>query len=129
MPHMPDVPDSLAALQSQRAGLLRKISELSEFRPGSITTTTCAVAIPVVVVITPTPFVLRLSPSKRPMAGQGQKSLRCPPLKQGRLWEEPTEEIGPTSESVGILAASGGEDVKKRTARRCESFVSPGGTR
>ena len=108
MPHMPDVPDSLAALQSQRAGLLRKISELSEFRPGSITTTTCAVAIPVVVVITPTPFVLRLSPSKRPMAGQGQKSLRCPPLKQGRLWEEPTEEIGPTSDSVGILAVCGG---------------------
>src|ERR1700685_955133 len=42
------------------------------------------------------------------MAGLGQKSLRCPPLKQGRLWEEPTEEIGPTSDSVGILAACGG---------------------
>jgi hypothetical protein len=28
------------------------------------------------------------------------------------LWEEPTEEIGPTSDSVGILAACGGEDVK-----------------
>jgi hypothetical protein len=30
----------------------------------------------------------------------------------GRLWEEPTEEIGPTSDSVGILAVCGGEDVK-----------------
>jgi len=40
MPHMPDVPDSLAAFESQRAGLLRKISELSEFRPGSTTNTT-----------------------------------------------------------------------------------------
>jgi len=40
------------------------------------------------------------------------KPLRCPPLKQGRLWEEPTEEIGPTSDSVGILAVCGGEDVK-----------------
>jgi hypothetical protein len=40
MPHMPDVPDSLAALESQKAGLVRKISELSDFRPGSITTTT-----------------------------------------------------------------------------------------
>jgi len=49
------------------------------------------------------------------MAGQGQKSLRCPPLKQGRLWEEPTEEIGPTSDSVGILAVCGGEDVKGRS--------------
>jgi hypothetical protein len=40
MPHMPDVPDSLAALESQRAALLRKISQLSDFRPGSVTTTT-----------------------------------------------------------------------------------------
>jgi hypothetical protein len=29
-----------------------------------------------------------------------------------RWWEEPTEETGPTSGSVGILAARGGEDVK-----------------
>ena len=53
----------------------------------------------------------RILASTRPMAGQGQKPLRCPPLKQGRLWEEPTEEIGPTSDSVGILAVCGGEDV------------------
>jgi len=33
-----------------------------------------------------------------------------------RLWEEPTEETGPTSGSVGILAACGGEDVKDRLA-------------
>ena len=42
------------------------------------------------------------------------KPLCCPPLKQGRLWEEPTEEIGPTSDSVGILAGCGGEDVKSK---------------
>jgi hypothetical protein len=29
-----------------------------------------------------------------------------------RLWEEPTEETGPKSGSLGILAAFGGEDVK-----------------
>jgi hypothetical protein len=46
-------------------------------------------------------------------AGPKVKPLRCPPLKQGRLWEEPTEEIGPTSDSVGILAACGGEDVNE----------------
>jgi hypothetical protein len=40
MRHMPDVPDSLASLEGQKAGLLRKISELGEFRPDSITTTT-----------------------------------------------------------------------------------------
>jgi hypothetical protein len=40
MPDMPDVPDSLASLEDQKAGLLRRISELSEFRPGSITATT-----------------------------------------------------------------------------------------
>jgi hypothetical protein len=36
---MPDVPDSLAALESQKAALLRKISQLGDFRPGSVTTT------------------------------------------------------------------------------------------
>ena len=41
------------------------------------------------------------------------KPLRCPPLKQGRLWEKPTEDIGPTSDSEGILAVCGGEDVKE----------------
>jgi hypothetical protein len=40
MPHMPDVPDSVTVLESQRAGLLRKIFELGDVRPGSITTTT-----------------------------------------------------------------------------------------
>jgi len=30
-----------------------------------------------------------------------------------RLWEEPAEEIGLKSDSVGILAACGGEDVKQ----------------
>ena len=58
------------------------------------------------------------------MAGLGQKPLRCPPPQQGRLWEEPTEEIGPTSDSVGILAVCGGEDVKLETllrARACEA--------
>jgi hypothetical protein len=39
MSHMPDAPDSLAALESQKAALLRKISELGDFRPGSVTTT------------------------------------------------------------------------------------------
>ena len=32
MRHMPDVPDSLASLEGQKAGLLRKISKLGEFR-------------------------------------------------------------------------------------------------
>jgi hypothetical protein len=39
MSHMPDTPDALAALESQKAVLLRKISELRDFRPGSVTTT------------------------------------------------------------------------------------------
>ena len=34
------MPDSLPALEQQRASLLRQISELGDFRPGSITTTT-----------------------------------------------------------------------------------------
>ena len=34
------MPDSLADLQDQKAALLRKISQLDDFRPGSITTTT-----------------------------------------------------------------------------------------
>jgi hypothetical protein len=34
------MPDSLAELQDQKAALLRKISQLDDFRPGSITTTT-----------------------------------------------------------------------------------------
>ena len=34
------MPDSLADLQAQKAALLRKISQLGDFRPGSITTTT-----------------------------------------------------------------------------------------
>jgi hypothetical protein len=37
---MPDVPDPLAALESQKAALLREISQLGDFRPGSVTTTT-----------------------------------------------------------------------------------------
>jgi hypothetical protein len=58
--------------------------------------------------------------------GPKVKPLRCPPLKQGRLWEEPTEEIGPTSDSVGILAACGGEDVNlvSVAARRSGATVS-----
>jgi len=40
MPEMPNAPDSLSALEEHRAALLRKISQLGEFRPGSITTTT-----------------------------------------------------------------------------------------
>jgi len=40
MSHMPDGPDSLAALEGQKAALLRKISQLGDFRPGSVTTTT-----------------------------------------------------------------------------------------
>jgi hypothetical protein len=32
--------DSLTDLQAQKAALLRKISQLGDFRPGSITTTT-----------------------------------------------------------------------------------------
>jgi hypothetical protein len=51
------------------------------------------------------------------------KPLRCPPLQQGRLWEEPTEEIGPTSDSVGILAVCGGEDVNNR--RDCTTPSGP----
>jgi len=47
------------------------------------------------------------------MAGHGQKSSSLSSAEVGRLWEEPTEEIGPTSDSVGILAVCGGEDVKK----------------
>jgi Family of unknown function (DUF6788) len=34
------MPDSLTALETQRAGLLRQINQLEDFRPGSITTTT-----------------------------------------------------------------------------------------
>lgn len=34
------MPDSLPALEQQRGSLLRQISELEDFRPGSITTTT-----------------------------------------------------------------------------------------
>jgi hypothetical protein len=34
------MPDSLPALQDQKADLLHKISQLGDFRPGSITTTT-----------------------------------------------------------------------------------------
>jgi hypothetical protein len=34
------MPDSLPALEQQRGSLLRQISELGDFRPGSITTTT-----------------------------------------------------------------------------------------
>lgn len=34
------MPDSLAALETQRAALLRQINQLQDFRPGSITTTT-----------------------------------------------------------------------------------------
>jgi hypothetical protein len=40
MSHMPDVPDAVAALESQKAALLRKISQLDDFRAGSVTTTT-----------------------------------------------------------------------------------------
>jgi hypothetical protein len=40
MSHMPDAPDSLAALEGQKEVLLRKISQLGDFRPGSVTTTT-----------------------------------------------------------------------------------------
>jgi hypothetical protein len=46
----------------------------------------------------------------------------------GRLWEEPTEEIGPTSDSVGILAVCGGEDVNGRLLvcrRRCRKLTDP----
>jgi hypothetical protein len=34
------MPDSLTASETQRAALLRQISQLEDFRPGSITTTT-----------------------------------------------------------------------------------------
>ena len=40
MSHMPDAPDAVAALESQKAALLRKISQLDDFRAGSVTTTT-----------------------------------------------------------------------------------------
>ena len=41
-----------------------------------------------------------------------------------RLWEEPAEETGPTSGSVGILALQGEEDVKSsHTHRRRRSIV------
>ena len=36
MSHMPDGPDSLAALENQKAALLRKISQLGDFRPGPV---------------------------------------------------------------------------------------------
>ena len=35
-----------------------------------------------------------------------------------RLWEEPAEETGPTSGSVGILALQGEEDVKSSHTHR-----------
>lgn len=40
MSHVPDAPDAVAALESQKAALLRKISQLDDFRAGSVTTTT-----------------------------------------------------------------------------------------
>jgi metal-dependent amidase/aminoacylase/carboxypeptidase family protein len=43
------------------------------------------------------------------------KPLRCPPAEVRRLWEEPTEASAKTAEAVGILAACGGEDVKRAT--------------
>ena len=49
------------------------------------------------------------------------KPLPCPPPQQRRLCGEPTEEIGPTSDSVGIRAVCGGEDVNKSRARRSRS--------
>lgn len=39
MSPMPDAPDSLTALEDQKAALLRKISQLGDFRPGSVTAT------------------------------------------------------------------------------------------
>ena len=39
-----------------------------------------------------------------------------------RLWEEPTECTGPKFGSVGILAASGGEDVKNRNKGRRRDY-------
>ena len=39
MPYMPEAPDSVPALQNQKAALLRKISQLGDFRPGSVTAT------------------------------------------------------------------------------------------
>ena len=39
MPYMPEAPDSLPALQNQKAALLRKISQLGDFRSGSVTAT------------------------------------------------------------------------------------------
>lgn len=40
MPDMPNAPDSLTALEEHKVALLRRISQLGEFRAGSITTTT-----------------------------------------------------------------------------------------
>ena len=53
-------------------------------------------------------------PQKGPMGGQPKsKASSLSSAEVGRLWEEPTEEIGPTSDSVGILAACGGENVNQ----------------
>jgi hypothetical protein len=49
------------------------------------------------------------------MGGQPKsKASSLSSAEVGRLWEEPTEETGPKSGSVGILAASGGEDVNSQ---------------
>src|SRR6202035_2903676 len=40
MSPMPDAPNAVAALESQKAALLRKIAQLDDFRAGSVTTTT-----------------------------------------------------------------------------------------
>ena len=53
-------------------------------------------------------FAARLGPS--PKSGNIPDSLSS--AKVRRLWEEPAEETGLTSGSVGILAIYGGEDVK-----------------
>jgi len=45
------MPTSLTQLEQQRAGLLQQISELGDFRPGSITGTGVGVATPVAIAI------------------------------------------------------------------------------
>jgi len=48
---MPDAPNAVAALESQKAALLRKITQLDDFRAGSVTTTTGRCGNPVAIAI------------------------------------------------------------------------------
>ena len=57
---------------------------------------------------------LVFSLSKGPRAGLAQsKASSLSSAEVRRLWEEPTEETGPSSGSVGILSINGEEDGKE----------------